>query len=208
MMKRSVIALLALACIAAQAQEAKVSREREALRRAQAALRASQEQQSALQADKAKAEGDALAAQKDAASARTQAAGSAAQLKARTAEIEGLHTRLQAATNAQRQNEAKSAEREQVLQQELIDARQDAASRQQSNQALVHLLERSTKALADAEAKNRQMFALGQSLVQLYTGRSKLDTALQQDPVLGLTSVRLEDKAEQLRAALEAQRTR
>ena len=206
-MKRIAIALLAIASLAAQAQDTtKVSKEREALRRAQAALRAAQEQQSTLQADKAKAEADTAAAQKEAAGVKAQVAGSTARLKAREAELAALSTQLQAAKDAQAQAEAKAAEREQALQQQVMAARQEGTARQLSNQSLVQLLERSTTALADAEAKNHKLYAIGQDLVQRWIGRSPLDTALQQDPVLGLTAVRFEDQAEKLRAELAALR--
>ncbi|CAM4086612.1 hypothetical protein [Roseateles saccharophilus] len=205
-MKRTAIALLVVAALTAHAEDAKPSREREALRRAQAALRAAQEQQSTLQADKARAEADAATAHKDATAARAQIAGGAARLKAREAELDALRAQLQTAKDAQQQAEAQAAEREQALQKQLLAARQEGGARQQANQSLVQLLERSTAALADAEARNHQLYALGQQLVQLYTGRSRLDTALQQDPVLGLTAVRFEDQAEKLRAELAAQR--
>ena len=74
--------------------------------------------------------------------------------------------------------------------------------------SLVQLLERSTTALAEAEAKNHKLYAIGQDLVQRYLGRPPLDTALQQAPALGLTAVRFEDQAEKLRAALDANRQR
>jgi chromosome segregation ATPase len=209
-MKRLAVALIVAvglsAQFGAQAEDAKASKEREALRRAQAALRAAQEQQSTLQAEKAKAEAGTAAAQKEAAAAKAQAAGTAARLRSREAELETLRAQLQAAQAAQQQGEARAAEREQVLQQQLLAARQDGAARQQANLALVRLLERSTEALADAEAKNHKLYAIGQDLVQRSLGRSPLDTALQQDPVLGLAAVRLEDQAEKLRAELAAQR--
>lgn len=207
MMKRIATLMLAAGlALGAQAQDAKVSKEREALRRAQAALNAAQAQQGQLQADKARAEADAALAHREAAGAKAQVAGSAARLKAREAESETLRAQLQAVRQARQDGEAQAAEREQALQRQLVAARQDGAARQQANQSLTRLLERSTQALADAEAKNRQLYAIGQDLVKRYAGRSTLDGALLQDPVLGLTAVRFEDQAEQLRAALEAQR--
>lgn len=200
--------LIALACLTAQAQDAKPSKEREALRRAQAALRAAQEQQSSLQADKAKAEADVARARQDAATARALVAGNAVKLKARETELDTLRAQLQAAKEAVQQGQAQAGERDQALQQQLLAARQEGQARQQANQALVQLLERSTQALADAEAKNRQLHALGQALVQRYAGRSTLDTALMDDPILGLTAVRFEDQAEKLRAELAAQRVK
>lgn len=202
-------AVLALAAFGAQAQDAKPSKEREALRRTQTALRAAQELQSTLQADKAKAEAEAAAAHKEAASTKAQIAGSAARLKAREAELETLRAQLLAAKQAeqaQQEAAAKSGEREQALQQQLLAARQESASRLQANQALSQLLERSTQALADAEAKNRQLYTLGQDLLKRWRGRSAIDTALLQDPVLGLTAVRFEDEAEKLRSELETKR--
>ena len=207
-MKLFAIALLAIASLAAQAQDAKPSKEREALRRAQAALRAAQEQQSTLQADKAKADADVTSAKKDALVARAQVAGSTAKLKAREAELASLRDQLQAAKEAQTQGDAKALAREQALQQQLLALRQQSDERQQANQALTRLLERSTQALADAQARNHKLYALGQDLLQRYTGRSPLDTALQQDPLLGLTAVRFEDEAERLRAALDAHKLR
>lgn len=198
--------LIALACVTAQAQDAKPSKEREALRRAQSALRAAQEQQSALQADKARAEADVARAKQDAANARALIAGHAVKLKARETELDALRAQLQAARDAQAQGEAKAIEREQALQQQLLASRQDSADRQQANRALAQTLERSTQALADAEARNRKLYAAGQELAQLYAGKSPLDKALQADPLLGLTAVRQEDQAEKLRAVLEASR--
>lgn len=207
-MKRFAIVLLAVASLTAHAQNAKPSKEREALRRAQAALRTSQEQQSSLQAEKAKAEADAAVAQKAAIAARAQIGSAAARLKARDAELQALQVQLQAARDAQSRAEAESVKREQALQQQVLAARQEGSDRQQANQALTQLLERSTVALADAEGRNRKLHAIGEELVQLYTGRSPLDKALQHDPLLGLTAVRLEDLAEKHRAALEANRVR
>lgn len=206
-MKRFALFLLcASLAVGVQAQDAKASKEREALRRAQAALRAAQEQQSSLQADKAKAEAGAAAAQKEASSMRAQVASGAARLKAREAELEALRTQLLAARQAQQEGEAKAGEREQALQQQLLAARQDSAARLQANQSLAQLLQRSTQALADAEAKNHQLHALGLDLVKRWQGRSTLDKALLDDPVLGLTAVRFEDQAEKLRTELDALR--
>jgi chromosome segregation ATPase len=207
-MKTFAIALLAIACLAAQAQDAKPSKEREALRRAQSALRAAQQQQSSLQAEKAQAESDLASAKKQAETSRARIAASEARLKAREAELEALRSQLQMAKDAQAREEAKAVQREQALQQQLQALRQEGSERMQANQALARLLERSTQALADAEAKNHQLYAIGQDLVQRYTRRSALDTALQQDPLLGLTAVRLEDQAEKLRAALDASKLR
>ncbi|MCF8204914.1 MAG: hypothetical protein K9J82_07570 [Methylotenera sp.] len=206
MLPLSALLLSALLVSGAHAQDGKPSREREALRRAQAALRSAQEQQTSLSAEKAKAEAAAASSRQEAASARAQIASTAARLKARDAEIEALRSQLQAAQGAQRDADARASEREQNLQRQLLAARQDGSALQQANQALVQLLERSTQALAETEGKNHQLYALGQQLVQRLSQRSPLEQALQQDPVLGLTAVRLEDQAEALRAELAARR--
>jgi DNA repair exonuclease SbcCD ATPase subunit len=147
-------------------------------------------------------------AQKELAGARALVAGSSAKVRLQEAELKALRTQLEAAQSAQQQGEAQAALREQALQQQLLTLRQESSARQQANQALVQILERSTTALADAEAKNRKLHAMGQDLVQRYTGRSPVDTALQQDPLLGLAAVRFEDEAEKLRAALHALQVR
>lgn len=206
MLPLSALLLSALLVSGVQAQEGKPSREREALRRAQAALRTAQEQQASLSADKTKAEAAAASSRQEAASARAQMAGTAARLKARETEVETLRSQLQAAQGAQRDTEARATEREQTLQRQLLAARQDGSALLQANQALAQLLERSTQALADAEGKNHQLYTLGQQLVQRLSQRSPLEQAMQQDPVLGLTAVRLEDQAEALRAELAAKR--
>lgn len=206
-MKRIAVMMLCAGLAATgQAQDAKVSKEREALRRAQTALRAAQEQQSSLQADRDKALADAQAARQAVSGAQAQAAGIAQRLKARETELDTLRGQLQSAREAQQDAEARAAQREQGLQQQLQALRQESGARLQANQALAELLERSTRSLADAEAKNRQLHAIGLDLLRRWQGRPALDTALLQDPVLGLTAVRFEDQAEALRTALEAQR--
>jgi len=201
--------LCTVLALGAQAEDAKPSREREALRRAQTALRAAQEQQTSLQADKAKAETAASAAQKEAAAARAQIGSAAGKLKAREHELEALQAQLDAArqaTAALQAAQAAAQEREQSLQQQLLAARQDGAGRLQTSQALAQLLEHSTLALADAEAKNRQIYAISQELMKRWQSRSFSQTTLLNDPVLGLAAIRLEDQAEALRAQLEASR--
>lgn len=199
------VLLLALAHGAA-AQDNKPSKEREALRRSQAALRAAQEQLATLQADKARAEAEMQTARREAVGAKAQIAGSVARVKARDEALDVLRRQLDAARQEQQQTQATAAEREADLQRQLVAARQESAARLQANQTLALLLERSTKTLAEAEARNRQLYELGQQLVDRWRGRSTVDKVLLEDPVLGLTAVRFEDQAEKLRAELEAAR--
>jgi len=210
-MARGLLSALWLCVVALNAgaeEEGRVSREREALRRAQSALRAATEQQGQLQADKARLTQDnsRLEALLKAEVARGQAA--IGRLKQAEQRSEGLQTELGSTTHAQKEQEAAAQQRERDLQQQLQAARREAAEHLQSARALSALLERSTQALNAAEEKNHKLYAIGQELVRRYQGRTAMEVATIGDPVLGLTAVRLEDQAEGLRTQLEQQRVR
>jgi len=198
-MKRLPLVLIVSCCVSlAHAQdEGKASREREALRRAQNALRAATDQQSQLQADKAALtqDKDKLAEQLKAEQGRGQAAS--AKLRGAEQRAEALQAELDAANKARQQHEAAAQQREQELTLQLQTAR-----------TLTTLLERSTTELAGAEDKNRQLYAIGQQLVQRYLGRKPDEIPGIADPVLGLTAIKLENYAEEMRAQLAAQRVR
>lgn len=189
----------------AQARDSKTSKEREALRRAQSALRAAQEQQSSLQAEKAKAEAAAGEASKESAALRGQIGAHAAKLRAReqalNAAQEELNQLRQGLAQARGEHGAEQ-ERAQALQTQLMEARRLASEREQANLGLVALLEGRSRALSEAELKNRQLQDLGHELVRRFLGRSRIDSALLGDPVLGLQAVRAEDEAEKFRAEL------
>jgi chromosome segregation ATPase len=203
-MKRLAVTLVCAATLCgAQAQDSKVSKEREALRRAQTALRAAQEQQATLQADMAKTNAGADAARREAAQANVRIAALAQHLKAREAELSAVREQLRVMKTIQLDAEAKAAEHEQLLQQQLASARQDGAARLQANQALTALLERSTQALKEAEIRNAKLRTFSEALLRRYTSRSVVETSLLGDPFLGLTAVQLEDTAEQLRKELD-----
>lgn len=207
-MRKSMALALICASLAAPslAQDGKASKEKEALRRAQMALRAAQEQQSSLMAERDRAEAQAASARKEVGAARALHQGAAARLKATEAEAAESRSQLQATRQSLQDAQALAAERDREQQQQVLALRQESAARLQANLALTELLQRSTKALADAESKNHQLHAIGQDLVRRWLDRKPLDTALLQDPVLGLTAVRFEDQAEALRSALEAHR--
>lgn len=199
-------ATIALACLVltlgAQAQDGKASKEREALRRAQTALRAAQEQQSTLQADKAKAEAAAQAALKDATAAQAQAAGLGKRLKAQEGQITALQAQvaeLQQALSGAQGALATAQTNERELQRQLAMANETAAARLRSAQSVATLLERSTQALAEAEAKNQKLHDIAQQAIKLYASRSRMDAALLGEPFTGIAGVRLEDQAERLR---------
>ncbi len=206
--------LFLLACCAglcavlpAQAQDvSKVSKEREALRRTQTALKAAQEQQSSLTAEKTKLEQEKLQAEQDAGKARAQASGQAAKLKALEQQAQKLQADLQASEAAKTALEAAAGTREKELQQQLLAARRESAERQQAVQVTARLLERSTLALQEAEAKNRKLHAIGEEAIKRYLSRSPSEITGIGDPLFGFNDIRLENVAEELRGKMEAQR--
>ncbi|MCV2365142.1 hypothetical protein LNV23_16965 [Paucibacter sp. DJ1R-11] len=192
----------------ASAQDGKASKEREALRRAQGALREAQTQIGSLQAEKAalEAERARLAAVAD--GAKAQARGGEAKLKrSQQQQQEQAQAEMAALRREMQQNLDASAAREQALQQRVLTQGQELLERTQTTLSLRTLLERSTEALAEAEAKNRKLFAIGQDLVQLYLNRTPADLDALNDPLLGLGAVRMESHAESLRSQLAQQRT-
>lgn len=206
-------------CSSALAQgqpDARASREREMLRRSQAALKEAQAQREALAAekqqlqqqhDKALAERDAVAGQ--ARSGQEQARRARADAQRLQAELEAERAKLpplQAELERQKAELARAVEVFQALQQQLAEARREATTRAQANAAVTALLERATTALADAEAKNRQMHAAGLAALQRFRSKSADDLRAQNEPFLGLTAVRIENEAEALRTELDKHR--
>jgi len=192
----------------AQATDARASREREALRRAQASLQEAQQQRDALQAekaglDKARTEAEAAAGQQ-----RKALAVALANVKRLRDEL----TRLQAEQAADgsrhgdaiRAAESVAAGREQALQRQLAQALRESESRRQANAGLATLLATRSQALDDAARRNRELHALGLEALARYRDKGVVDQALQGDPVLGFTAVRIENVAEQLRQRLDA----
>ena len=216
-------ALLYGLCLAppAAAQDSKtVSREREALRRAQASLRETQQARDALQADKARleAEAGALAGKLKCQQAGLVAARSAqAELRAlRAAQQQAVDELAQAksaaaaaeatAAAALRDAEARSATQQQDHQQRIATLRQGRDERSSANRALVARLEAATQALADAQQPNRQLHAVGEEAINRLRGRSAVEALLLKERLLGLAAVRLDSQAEDLLMRLDAQR--
>lgn len=208
---------LALACAFALPASAQapagnntVSREREALRRAQAALQQATQERDALQGE----------------ASRLKQASSAAEerLKAQTASLATAQRELkQARDESQRlQGELQTARRQQsdtrTEAQTLLDAAEQrwrsertalsaqADERLQANRVLVERLQATTTALAAAEENNRRLHALGMEVIDRYRGVTPADRLLRREPVLGLAEVAAEDAAEGLRLRLDALR--
>lgn len=209
------IALLGLALMlgagGAHAQDdKKAAREKESLRRAQQALRAAQEKQSVLERDKAalalqldtatrKNEGELAEAQKSARTSRAGLASAQSELLRLRAELDELRAgseREKAALTTQ----AAQLTRSQQETQRLLD------ERTQTVISLGRLLDRSTKALANAERTNRELYASGRELLDRYRGKSVGDRLAEREPLFGLHEVQLENEAEALRTQLEAHR--
>lgn len=203
------------AALPATAQDSKtVSREREALRRAQAALQQAQQQRDALQT----ANSALQQAQQDQAGLQVR---SQARLASVQAELRQLRARLsgaQAEAAQQRQAHADAlaqalaeadarlatAAQDQQRQLEALHSERD--ERSAANRALVARLEAATQALTEARERNRLLYAVAREAVDRYRGKTVVELALQDDPLLGLTAVRIESVAEDLMVRLDAQR--
>lgn len=204
-------ALLAIAmalCVtpAVAQQDARVSREREALRRAQAALKSAQEQQAALSKEKAelvdeKARGAEALRRADAqlGSARAEAARQQARGSQLFAQFESLRAEVALAKESAAKNADDAARR-------LSAAERVIAERTQTAASLATLLERSTNALAAAEEANKRMYEFGRNMIEQYRQSTPPDVFAGSDSVLGFAAVRRENRAEELRSQLEATR--
>ncbi len=199
-----VLTLAAASPLHAQ-DDKRASREREALRRSQQALRSAQESQAALQREKAslladKAKLDTEAQQK------TKALDSAvAQNRAARTEQQKLQGELSAAEAALRDTKIEAAaqrSRADALERSLAEARALAAERTAANASVSALLARSTDALANAERKNRELYAIGRKLID----EMRTDAGGLREPFLRLGDVQTENKAEAIRSQMDAQR--
>jgi DNA repair exonuclease SbcCD ATPase subunit len=198
----------------AQAQDG--NREREALRRTQAALQQAQQQRNALQAEK-------TAWEQQQAEQGRQAQLQQAQLAAAQAELRRLKGQAVMATAVQSQLAAEqaalaglktqsAADQAQARQQldqaqgQATQLRRELDERTAANRALVAQLTAATEALAAAGERNRQLHAIGSEAAERLRGLSPRERAWRDDPLLGLTGVRLAGEAEDLLLRLDAQR--
>ncbi|OYV01381.1 MAG: hypothetical protein CFE45_05095 [Burkholderiales bacterium PBB5] len=202
---------LAVPLLAHAQADNKVSREREALRRAQAALHEAQQQRDALQAErgplleKAKADAEAALAPQRRATATAQAEvrqlrEALAKLQAeQAAERQAAQQAATAATQAAQDN----TRRDQAQRAQIDQLRNESDERRQANATLSKLLEQRSKALADAQRRVGELHAAGMEALTLYRDKDRLTGALQDDPVLGLTGVRVENRVQALRQRLD-----
>jgi chromosome segregation ATPase len=191
-------------------QDTRASREREALRRSQAALQQTQAERDALRGEK-----DAALKEKDATRAASQALESSLtaarrELAALRGDVQQQRTergaeraRLEQALAAA---EARSAESEQAWARQMTELRREREELAKLNANLAAMLERHTEALADARRRNAALHRLGLEAVERYRNKSSLDMALHGERLFGVSEVRIEGVAEELRMQIDAQR--
>jgi DNA repair exonuclease SbcCD ATPase subunit len=207
----TVLSLVLLIAGPAHSQEdKKAGREKEALRRTQQALRTAQERQSALEREKAalalkldaesrKAETEVAGAQRAARASRSSLAGAQAEISRLKSELDALRARSDSDRQA-------VTEQNNTLKRSLQETQHLLVERTQTATSLARLLDRSTQALANAERKNRDLYASSRLLLDLYRNKSAGDALAQREPLLGFAEVALENEAEALRTQLEAHR--
>lgn len=205
------VLLLTATALQAHAQDARAQREREALRRAQA-----QVQQTQAELNRLRSENEALVKQKDAALGQEQEVqGKFAAARRDNDSLRAELTRLrsqQAAelkqlTQARTDDAAAAQQRQQELQRELTEQRRERENLVRLNGQLVARLEQRTADLADVRQRNAALHALALEAVERYRLKSTWDMAHQDDPLFGLSRVRTENSAEELRIRIDAQRS-
>lgn len=207
----TVLSLVLLSAGPAHAQDdKKAGREKEALRRTQQALRTAQERQSALEREKAalalKLDAESRKAETEVAGAQRAARASRSSLASAQAEISGLRSELDTLRSRSDSDRQTLTAQNTQLTRSLQETQQLLAERTQTATTLARLLDRSTQALANAEQKNRDLYATGRSLLDRYRGKSAGDVLVQREPLFGLAEVTLENEAEALRTQLELHR--
>lgn len=194
----------------ADAQEDKrLAQTREALRRAQAALQSSQEEKLALQRDKAALEQErsdltlAVAAEQKAA---RSAASKRQALESEVGQVRNERDRLQAELAALRSEFSAAQAQIEEARRQLAASTAAGDEQRRLNAALLGLLERSVTSLATVEAKNRELYRLGNQVLDAWRSATPEAQRAQSEPLLGIASVRIEDEAETYRRLMDAQR--
>jgi len=178
--------------------DAKNSREREMLRRAQEALRQSQADNSDLEQRKAEAERklkdaqDQIEAARNAsksaqAALRTQSQAAATTQADLTRQLDEAHRQLAALGARQQETATQLAAREAQLK----ETQQDLAS--------------SRAATSSCEAKNLKLYEYSQDLVQRYQKKGVWAALSQKEPVLGIGEVGVQNVVEEYREKFDSQ---
>jgi chromosome segregation ATPase len=192
--------LLGLAGFAQAADnDAKNSREREMVRRAQEALRQSQTDNAALAQGKADAEQKLKSAAAELSTMRNSSRSEQSSLKAK----------LKAADDAQAQSASQLEEaRRQIA---MLTAQQKDTAGQLSNsesqlKQVRGELDTSKGANASCEAKNLKLYEYSQQVVDRYQKKGVWASLAQKEPVLGIGNVQTENVVQEYRDKFDSQR--
>jgi hypothetical protein len=183
-------------------------RDREQLQRTRSALKEATAQRDALQTEKAAWDAErqrlmgetarSKGSERTAAALRKQVAACEAQSQQQTQDLTALRSSL---TQAEQQ----AQEREAALRLQLQGVQRESSDRASAVRATTLLLERSTTALARAEAANLQMHAAGLQTLETLRREWQAGQTLLLDP-LGLAAVRQDNALAGLREALDKAR--
>jgi hypothetical protein len=189
-------------------------RAREAQRRAQAAVQQAQAERDGLRAERdaavAARDNDRKAAEQRAGRAAARLSAALEASERLRAEVQRLGQEQQAAAQSHAQALAeirsRAAEREQVLQQQIVVLQRERDERGLANGTLSRLLAERSAALQDAQRRHAALEIVARDAVDRFAARPVRLQALHADVLLGLRSVRIEDEAEALRQRIDAQR--
>jgi hypothetical protein len=201
------IALALMSAAQAQQPDARASREREMLKRAQAAMQQAAGERDALQAEKATLlqERDGLKQQSERTAAELR--GTRQEATSRKAEVDRLQAALAEAQRGGAAQKQAGDERESSLRGQVAGLQRELAERLAANRQLASLLEQQTVALKASEERNRNLHAMGHELIGLWLSKTALDRNLQDEPFFGLRQVAMQDRGEALRARVDALQT-
>jgi chromosome segregation ATPase len=185
--------------VSAADNDAKNSREREMLRRAQEALRQSQSENSSLAQSKAESEQKLkeAAGQLDAARNASKSEQSALRGKLKAAAEEQAEVARQL-EEAKRQIVALAAQQKDLSSQLSTSESQLKQVRQE--------LDTSRNATASCEAKNLKLYEYSQQVVDRYQKKGVWAALSQKEPVLGLGAVKTENVVQEYREKFDSQR--
>lgn len=186
-----------------------VSREREALRRAQMQLQQVQGQVSSLEQEKAQLGKERDQAVRDAGAAQSRlrrTRNSLAEAKTRgeqlARELEGLKQELATATTRLADSEGQLAETTRTL----MQTQQSLARTEADKRGLEGIRLRHEREIALCEDKNAKLYQTGRSLMTRFEQKTCGEILAQQEPLFGFRRVEVENLLEEYRDKLDEQR--
>lgn len=185
---------------AALSQQAGMSAEQlqQALARAQGLLRQVAQQKATLEAELAKL-------RVDNASLERKLAGTARKLEDNEAELASVQVREQrTSASLERTRGSLETTREQLL--DTVEKYKALARLQRDTEgerdALAQTLASTRRELADAQVRNRSLYAIGQELIDLYEDKSPWDGLLERESVTGLKKVEIQNRLQDIEGRL------